>query len=835
MLKSKRIRKRGLAALLVMICLISMTNLCSYAAGSHSSLNPSPNQTETDWTYVISGNNATILAYTGNDATVTTPTILGGYVVNAIGTGAFVRNNTIETLIISEGVVTIADESILGCQELKEIRYPATFRPPISGGDGTRTGLTFIPEYCPKLETITVAAENPYLTTYQGDLYNKAMTSLLFHPPASTITTLTVPDGVKNIGSTACKDSLTLEKVVLPDSVTYIGYWAFTDCSNLTEIKMSANCQIIDQYAFHLTGLTELKLPATLTEFNLNDLSMPSLTSFVVAENNPTFSSENGVLYNGDKTKLLLCPIKKEGELALPESVLTIEVGAFHPEGILTSVTIPYQVLGIGKGNFNSDCEIKGYTGSAAEAYATEQGMPFVSLGETPISTIASGNAGANITWTLSSESVLTISGTGNMEFALNSSQYYEAPWLAYQDAIRNVVIENGVTDIGENAFMGCDNLENVMIPETVVSIHSSAFYACVKMKTITLPDSLTTIGEHVFGDCFSLETIHIPAKLVNGLDGSDFRTCKALTKYTVSEENTAYKAIDGILYSKNGETLVAYPANRGVEKYIVEDFVKTIGQFAFAHADIWTIILPDSVTTLEKGAFANSSVYHMEFGNGITNVPQEAFYSCQSLLYLFVKSSLQTVSYRGFVGCYSLTYVYYDSDADAWSQITFENSNTPILSAQKYYNTTEEYFHTITGHFCQEPTWTWASDYSSATATFTCDVCNYNWDESASSTMEYVPATDDEDVKAIYSVSIMVDVVEYVDVKVIPVELGDVNTDGEIDALDALLVLKSVARMLELTSEQIALADVNGDTDVDANDALMILKYTANIISSFQ
>lgn len=828
--------KRRLAVFLVVICLLSMTNLCVFATSYSHSPKVSTLE-EGHWKYTISGSNATIIGYTGTDTLVTTPTTIDGYTVIAIGTKAFAGINTVETLIISEGVVTIADESIMSCPKLKEIRFPATFKPSAGSTDGTRTGLSFVPEYCPKLETVTVAAGNPYLTVHQGDLYNKDMTTLLFHPTASTATTLEIPSGVTNIASTACKDSLSLEKVVIPDTVTYVGYWAFAGCTNLTEIKVSANCQIIDQYAFHQTAITELNLPATLTEFNLNDLSLPNLTVFVVAENNSVFSSENGVLYNADKTKLLLFPMKKEGDFTVPESVLTIEAAAFHEEGVLSSVTIPYQVLGIGKDNFNKDCQIKGYTGSAAEAYAKEQEMTFVSLGTTPVSIVASGTVGNNLNWTLSSESVLTISGTGTMEIEQNTEGYYDAPWLPYKDAIRRVVIESGVTNIGNSAFKGCENLESIIIPDTVVSFESEAFYSCTKLKNITLPENLSSIGDYVFVYCEALESIHIPAKLTSGLDGSDFQRCAALEKITVSDENTAYKAMDGILYSKNGETLIRYPEKRGVQKYLVEDFVKNIGDYAFSDTIIWTVILPDSVTNLGEGAFADSTVSHVELGNGISSILKDTFYSCQGLLCLFVKSSLKNVSESGFPGCYSLEEIYYEGSKASWSEITFGTDNEAVLSATKHYNVSDEEVHTVIGHICEQPTWTWADDCSEATASLTCAICKHTWDETVSTEAEYVPATENEDAKIIYKAVVYVDVEEFVGVKVVygsDSVLGDVSGDNVVNAQDALLILKNVAGMEVFSTKQKTLADVTGDKIVNAEDALNILKFVANMITKF-
>ena len=129
------------------------------------------------------------------------------------------------------------------------------------------------------------------------------------------------------------------------------------------------------------------------------------------------------------------------------------------------------------------------------------------------------GQCGANLNWTLDDEGTLTISGTGAMYDGLGFFS------LLYYDVldIRAVVVEEGVTSIGEDAFYECLNLERVTIPDSVTSIGFGAFFVCPNLKCVTIPSSVTTIGHRAFEDCTSLESVTIPSSVTAiGYDAFD-------------------------------------------------------------------------------------------------------------------------------------------------------------------------------------------------------------------------------------------------------------------------------------------------------------------------
>ena len=141
---------------------------------------------------------------------------------------------------------------------------------------------------------------------------------------------------------------------------------------------------------------------------------------------------------------------------------------------------------------------------------------------------VASGQCGDDVYWTLTSDNVLTISGSGDMYYALYSSN----PWYSYRGSIKTVVIEEGVTSISAYAFFYFTALESVEIPEGVTSIGFCAFYNCSSLESVQLPDSLSSIGAGAFLDCTSLTSITIPAG-VSEIKADAFYYCYSLSSIT--------------------------------------------------------------------------------------------------------------------------------------------------------------------------------------------------------------------------------------------------------------------------------------------------------------
>ena len=125
-----------------------------------------------------------------------------------------------------------------------------------------------------------------------------------------------------------------------------------------------------------------------------------------------------------------------------------------------------------------------------------------------PLAALAddSGKCGDNLTWTYDSATeTLTISGNGPMwHYNLYFGEGSKAPWVHYgfYYSIKAIIIENGVTSIGDSAFSGCSGLTSINIPNSVTSIEDYAFYGCSSLASITIPNSVTSIGGSAFSGC---------------------------------------------------------------------------------------------------------------------------------------------------------------------------------------------------------------------------------------------------------------------------------------------------------------------------------------------
>ncbi|MCD7793183.1 MAG: InlB B-repeat-containing protein, partial [Oscillospiraceae bacterium] len=144
-----------------------------------------------------------------------------------------------------------------------------------------------------------------------------------------------------------------------------------------------------------------------------------------------------------------------------------------------------------------------------------------------------SGTSGNEVTWNIDSNGVLTISGTGAMDNYDASGE--GVPWQNAKNQIKSVVIENGITRIGEYAFYGCRQMTTITIPSSVTNIGRYAFCLCEKLSSVTIPDSVTSIEEGTFFACSSLKSAIIPES-VNSIGSCAFFQCSSLTSITIPE-----------------------------------------------------------------------------------------------------------------------------------------------------------------------------------------------------------------------------------------------------------------------------------------------------------
>ena len=241
---------------------------------------------------------------------------------------------------------------------------------------------------------------------------------------------------------------------------------------------------------------------------------------------------------------------------------------------------------------------------------------------------VASGTCGAegngsNLTWTLDSEGVLTISGSGDM-YNYGSSDF-SAPWDGSRSRVKSVVIADGVTSIGEYAFFYCESLTSVTIPDSVTSIGKYAFFCCTSLTSVTIPDSVTSIGRFAFSNCTSLTSVTIPDS-VTSIGEYAFYYCKSLTSMTIPDSVTSISS--STFASCTSLTSVTIPNS-----------VTSIGEYAFYDCkSLTSVTIPDSVTSIGKWAFSEcKSLTSVTIPDSVTSIGDAAFASCTSLTGIWV------------------------------------------------------------------------------------------------------------------------------------------------------------------------------------------------------
>jgi len=250
---------------------------------------------------------------------------------------------------------------------------------------------------------------------------------------------------------------------------------------------------------------------------------------------------------------------------------------------------------------------------------------------------LASGTCGAegdNLTWTLTCDSVLTISGTGKMA---DYSSSLDQSWYAYSEAIKSVIIGNGVTSIGRLAFYSFISLTSIEIPNSVTSIGEYAFGYCSmgssgSMYSVTIPNSVTSIGNYAFFGCHSLTSVTIPNS-VTSIGNFAFAFCSGLTAINVDTDNPKYTSIDGVLFNNNKKLLKQYPGGRQ-GTYTIPSSVTNIGTAAFAYSKgLTSIEIPNSVTSIGEYAFWEArGLTSVTIPNSVINIGEYAFANFRSL-----------------------------------------------------------------------------------------------------------------------------------------------------------------------------------------------------------
>ena len=265
------------------------------------------------------------------------------------------------------------------------------------------------------------------------------------------------------------------------------------------------------------------------------------------------------------------------------------------------------------------------------------------------------GKDGSNVTWTLHSTGLLTISGEGEMaDYAGTVDITTTAPWGNRAETVKMVLIEDGVTSIGDRAFYDCTGLTSATIGDGVTSIGNCAFFGCTSLISVTIPDSVTSIGNFAFYNCTGLTGVTIGSN-VTSIGYEAFSGCTGLTSVTIGSSVTS---IGGYaFYNCTGLTSVTIP-----------DSVTSIGDYAFCGCTGLTgVTIPDSVISIGNYAFNGcTGLTSVTVPDSVTSIGEEAFSGCTGLTSVTIPDGVTSIGSGAFSGCTGLKEIIYNAKVAA-------------------------------------------------------------------------------------------------------------------------------------------------------------------------
>ena len=535
---------------------------------------------------------------------LTSVTIPGS--VSSIGEYAFRDCRNLTDATILDGVTSIENRAFWGCSSLTSVTIP----------DGVTSIEDLVFSSCYSLTSITI----PNSVTSIGNRAFRSCTKLtsitipdgvisignFAFSGCNELTSITIPDSVTSIGDSAFEECRILTSISIPDSVTSIGGNVFKNCTRLKTISLSCKSSLKKSdfgeqanlvSASHILKKTAAKAvtctengnkeywtcehcgkyflsddtnPETAKAVELSETVIPASHKLTKVEAKAPTCTEDG---NKEYWTCEHCGKYFLSDDANPETAKAVEQSEFiipalnHKNAIIQNASEPTETApGYSGDRYCPDCD-----------KVVEKGYTYWNEG--------------NLTWKLYEDGTLNISGTG----AMKDYNDDDNPSPVYQNSnVKKVVIEKGVTSIGNYAFSGCLGLKSITIPDGITSIGDHAFDSCINLRSITLPDSITSIGMWAFYNCWNVSSIIIPDG-VTSIEDFTFNSCISLTSITIPNSVTNIKSS-------------AFHNCADLTSITIPDSVTSIGYAAFSNCDSLQTISLSCGSALKKSDFGDQA-----------------------------------------------------------------------------------------------------------------------------------------------------------------------------------------------------------------------------------
>ena len=260
-----------------------------------------------------------------------------------------------------------------------------------------------------------------------------------------------------------------------------------------------------------------------------------------------------------------------------------------------------------------------------------------------PVGTAASGTCGENASWSLSG-TTLTITGSGDMyDYDYSDNR---APWYNQRNDVETIVVEEGLTSIGQYAFFSLKYVDSLSLPGTLTDIDDFAFYMCEGITSVTIPSLVKRIGESAFSWCKALKTVKM-SDAVEIIGDQTFAFCSALTSINLS---ASLKSIGHGAFGQDSE-LSSITLPSGLER---------LGHGAFVLCSkLTSIVIPEGITEIEDKTFMYcSGLKTVVIPDSVKKIGEQAFYSCRSLTSLRLMNDVE-IGRDAFADCGKLVIDY--------------------------------------------------------------------------------------------------------------------------------------------------------------------------------
>lgn len=268
----------------------------------------------------------------------------------------------------------------------------------------------------------------------------------------------------------------------------------------------------------------------------------------------------------------------------------------------------------------------------------------------------ASGTFASGAAWRLNERGTFTVCGEGAIDtYAADTDR----PWHNHIGNIKTLTIEDGVTGIGDRAFMNATALDNVNIPDSVTSIGSRVFRGCTALTSATVPDGLTSIPVQMYYLCSNLSSITIPDSVISIGDYA-LNGCGTTGGFSIYYEGDLAQWFQVSKGTSWGSTADWYTNGEKIADTIIPDDVTEIPTGAFKYCgSLQSVTIPDSVTTIGASAFSQcASLASATIGNGVTSIPSGLFGWCPALTSIIIPDSVTSIGSSAFTSCTSLSSV---------------------------------------------------------------------------------------------------------------------------------------------------------------------------------